>query len=271
MDVAMTDQAQGLRRQTQPAPPRLPAIAVTGGKGGVGKTSTAVNLACLLAKAGLPPILVDTDLGLANADVMLGVDPQATLADVVLGGRPIEGIVTDTPYGFGLVPAASGVDALANLSQQDLNRLLLGLERLARIRRPLVIDTPAGIGREVIAACRAARIVAVVLTPEPTSLADAYAVIKLVEQAEPGHDLRIIVNMARDQQDGAATFARIRAVAQKHLGRDLELLGVVPRDDKVSDAIRRRRPLATGVETPALTALRGIAARLKGVDWEQGR
>ena len=263
----MPDQAQGLRQNSVPPLPRLPALTVTGGKGGVGKTCVAVNLAILLARAGARPLLVDLDLGLANADLILGVDPQASLADVVLAGRPLEAVIAESPLGVGLVPAASGVEALANLSAQELHRLFTALDRVGRARPPLILDTPAGIGREVITAARVAQVVAVVLTPEPTALADAYALIKILEQAQPGQDVRVIVNMARDQQDGQMAFARLRAVAQKHLGRDLELLGIIPRDDAVAMAVRRRKPLATGTENPALTALKGIAAKLRGVAW----
>lgn len=262
----MPDQAASLRQNPAPPLPRLPGFCVTGGKGGIGKTCIAVNLAILLAQQARP-LLVDLDLGLANADLVLGVNPTADLAQVVLGGRAIEEVVAESPTGVGLVPAASGVDALANLGQQELHRLFLGLERLGRVRTPLVLDTPAGIGREVIAACRAVRVVCVVLTPEPTALADAYALVKVLEQAEPGRDVRVIVNMARDQQDGLSAFARVRAVCQKHLGRSLDLLGIIPRDDAVAMAVRRRKPLAGGVDTPALVALKGIAAKLRGVVW----
>jgi flagellar biosynthesis protein FlhG len=262
----MTDQAAALRSDQPPPSPRLPAICVTGGKGGVGKTCVAVNLAVLLARTHRP-LLVDLDLGLANADLVLGVQPAADLAEVVLAGRPIEQVVAESATGVGLVPAASGIEALANLGAQELHRLFTALARLGRTRAPLVLDTPAGIGREVIAACRAARVVAVVLTPEPTALADAYALIKVLEQAEPGRDVRAIVNMARDQQDGLAAFARLRAACQKHLGRPIELLGVIPRDEAVPAAVRRRKPLASGPDGPALAALAGIAARLRGLEW----
>ena len=259
----MSDQAASLRSAQPPPLPRLPGFCVTGGKGGVGKTCVAVNLAILLA-ASSRPLLVDLDLGLANADLILGVDPTANLAEVILQGRQMESVICESPLGVGLVPAASGVDSLANLGQQDLHRLFVGLERLGRARTPLILDTPAGIGREVITACRAARLTCVVLTPEPTSLADAYALIKVLEQAEPGREVRVIVNMARDQQDGLMAFSRMRAVAEKHLGRSLDLLGIVPRDELVSVAVRRRKPIGEG---PALTALKGIANKLRGISW----
>jgi flagellar biosynthesis protein FlhG len=262
----MPDQASSLRANKPPPLPRLPGFCVTGGKGGVGKTCIAVNLAILLAQTAqsAKPLLVDLDLGLANADLILGVDPVGNLAEVVLAGRDIASVVCESPLGVGLVPAASGVETLANLGQQELHRLFVGLERLGRTRQPLILDTPAGIGREVITACRAARVTCVVLTPEPTSLADAYALIKVLEQAEPGRDVRVIVNMARDQQDGLTAFARLRAVAERHLGRQLELLGVVPRDEQVATAVRRRQPIGPG---PALNALKGLAAKLRGIAW----
>ncbi|MCS6970240.1 MAG: AAA family ATPase [Planctomycetota bacterium] len=252
------DQAAALRR-TVPPLPSLPGYAVTGGKGGIGKTCIAVNLALCLAQLGQRPLLVDLDLGLANADLVLGVDPALNLADAVLAGREVASVVCESAHGVGLVPAASGVQAMAQLSPAQLQRLFAGLALLARQRQPLILDTAAGIGTAVLAACRAARTVLVVLTPEPTALADAYALIKVLEQSEPGRDLRVIVNLARDLQDGLGAYARLKAVAERHLGRSLELLGVVPRDELVPAAVRRRRPLAPG---PALEALRGIAAKL---------
>ena len=264
----MNDQASALRgAATQEALPQLPGFCVTGGKGGVGKTCVAVNLAVLLAASAgdARPLLVDLDLGLANADLILGVDPAANLAEVVLAGRSLDSVICESPLGVGLIPAASGVEALANLGAQELHRLFTGLQRLGRSRAPVILDTPAGIGREVISACRASRLTCVVLTPEPTALADAYALIKVLEQAEPGRDIRVIVNMARDQQDGQLAFARLRAVAQKHLGRQLELLGVVPRDEAVLTAVRRRQPIGPG---PAQNALKGIAAKLRGIVWK---
>jgi flagellar biosynthesis protein FlhG len=272
--VADHDQARNLReaaaRLGDPGetPPSLPALAVTGGKGGVGKTSIAVNLALLLARLGKRPLLVDFDLGLANADVMLGLEPRTTLYEVATNAaRPDEAVLTG-PEGIGFVPAASGRDELTRLTPIQLNRLLASLGRLADGYDLMVIDTPAGIGGEVLAALRASKVVLVVTTPEPTSLTDAYALIKVLEAAQPGKDLRVVVNQAANQSEGLETFARLRKVVNTYLQRDLTLSGVLPRDLAVGRAVRRRQPLALGPDGPALQALRAMALRLKEEAWK---
>jgi flagellar biosynthesis protein FlhG len=276
----MTDQARNLRAAITGAAtpttaadgaaavPRLPALAVTGGKGGVGKTSIAVNLSLLLKRLGLKPCLVDFDLGLANADVLLGVAPTATLAEVILGGAPLESAIMTAPGELPFVPAASGREELTRLGQAQLQQLFAALGRIAAGYDLLVIDTAAGIGREVMAALRAAKVVLVVVTPEPTSLADAYALIKVLETSEPGRDIRVVINQANNQSDGMETFNRLRKVANSFLQRDLALAGVLPRDRAVGDAVRARRPFALGADNPMVQALRAVAMRLKGEAWK---
>jgi flagellar biosynthesis protein FlhG len=245
----------------------LPAIAVTGGKGGVGKTCVAVNLAVQLGLLGLRPLLVDCDLGLANADALLGVNPTRTLAEVILANADPTSAVIDTPAGIPLLPAASGVDELTGLNPTRLRGLVAELGRLARNYDLLVLDTAAGIGSEVTLLVAAARLVLVVITPEPTSLTDAYALIKLVESRHPGRDFRIVVNQAESPDEAARTFGRLQTVAKGFLGRDLGYLGHLPRDLDVRASIRRRRPFALTSGSPAGQALRSVAIRLKGEGW----
>lgn len=265
------DQAAQLRArasaQRSDGLPRLPAIAITGGKGGVGKTCVAVNLALALMAQGLRPLLVDFDIALANADVLLGHAPDGTLLDVVHGRRSLESVVVTSRHGLAFVPAASGHDELTRLDDRALERLMHDLARLATSYDVLVIDTAAGIGREVIVPLRCSRIVLTVVTPEPTAIADAYALIKVLEQQQPGLDLRLLVNQAANGDDAAATSARLRKVAQAYLGRDLGIAGWIPRDRHVADAVRARRPVMNDSGSPAAQAIRTLAVLLARERW----
>lgn len=270
------DQARRLKQMASQsatdAVPLLPALAITGGKGGVGKTCVAVNLGLVLAGMGLKPLLVDCDLGLANADVLLGVTPQSTLFDVVTAGRPLSGAITSVTAPnqnrLAFAPAASGREELANLQPRQLQRLVRELGKAASAYDLLILDTAAGIGREVCTFLQASRIVLVVVTPEPTSLTDAYALIKVLEQKQPGKDVRVLVNQSANDDEGQTTFNRLRKVAAAYLQRDLIYLGCVPRDRAVADAVRTRSPLALGANGPALGALRSLALRMKNERWK---
>jgi flagellar biosynthesis protein FlhG len=265
------DQASRLRELAQGAAaeavPMLPAIAVTGGKGGVGKTCVAVNLALTLAELGVRPLLVDLDLGLANADVMLGVPAGVTLHEVISGGRPAASAVQRLPSGISFLPAASGREELTRLQARSLHRLLREVGKVAAGHDLIVFDTAAGIGREVSLPLQASRVVLMVVTPEPTSLTDAYALIKVLEQASPGKDIRVLVNQAANQEEGVATFGRLRKVAQAYLRRDLVLAGCVPRDRAVGEAVRNRKPFAGNGDSSAAKALRALALGLKSERW----
>ncbi|MFW5846297.1 MAG: P-loop NTPase [Planctomycetota bacterium] len=262
----MNDQARGLahmagRDGTGTELPDLPALAITGGKGGVGKTCLAVNLALLLQGLGMEPLLVDLDMGLANADVLLGVNPSSSLFEVVIGGDSLASATVTTAGGLHFVPAASGRDELTRLGHRQFVTLFRQLADCGH--GCLVLDTMAGISAEVTRFLRSSRQVVVVLTPDPTALTDAYALIKVLEGQRAGKDLRVIVNQAGSEDEAMQTFLRLRKVVRSYLQRDIAYLGHVPRDRHVQEAVRRRVPFITDREAPASRALAAIAMRLR--------
>ena len=258
------DQAAALRAAAaaRSRMPTLPAIAITGGKGGVGKTCLAVNLAVMLGRLGRRTLLVDGDLGLANADALLGVHPNLTLAEVVLDKQPLNEAIVETPYSIDLLPAASGVDQLTRLRDNQLRAFTLNLAVAARGYDNLIIDTAAGIGREVLSMLAASKVALVVVTPEPTSMTDAYALIKVMEMQHPGRDLRILINQADDEDHARRVHQRLQQVARSYLKRELPWVGWLPRDRAVRDAIHQRKPFALTPSCPAAMALKTIALRL---------
>jgi len=238
------------------------AIAVTSGKGGVGKTNLAVNLA--IALAGQRRVcLLDADLGMANADLLCGLSPRTTLEDVILGGRSIEEVMILAPGGFRLVPGASGVASVANLGLEGRRRLLAQLASLERTTDLILIDTAAGIASNSIAFAAAAHTVLVAVTPEPTSITDAYGAIKTIITKVRTPNLKLIVNMVNDRDEGEEVFRRIDRVSRTFLDTPLELAGIVPFDLAVRACVKKREPvLLAQPDCPASRAIRAIARGL---------
>jgi flagellar biosynthesis protein FlhG len=217
-------------------------LAVTSGKGGVGKTNVAVNLAARLARMGRRVILLDADLGLANADVVCNAQAGANLGHVVAGRRRIEQVMVDAPGGFSLVPGASGLAQMAALSEFERARLLDLMRRIESEHDLVLVDTGAGISPNVLSFVLAADEVLVVTTPEPPSVADAYAMIKTISRRRESATINLLVNMARDRDEARRVFDRINAVCRRFLGLSLINAGYVAWDPRVSSAVKRRRP-----------------------------
>ncbi len=235
------------------------AIAITSGKGGVGKTNLAVNLAIAMAQQRRV-CLLDADLGMANADVLCGLSPRSTLEDVLLHGRTVEEVMVLAPGGFRLVPGASGVASVANLGPEGRRRLIAQLASLERHTDVLVIDTAAGIASNSIAFAAAAHAVLVAVTPEPTSITDAYGAVKTIVAKVKSPRIRLIVNMANDREEGEEVFRRIDRVSRTFLDMPLELAGIVPFDSAVRACVKRREPvLLSEPDCPASKAIRAIA------------
>ena len=217
-------------------------IAITSGKGGVGKTTVAVNLAIQFARLGRRVVLIDADLGTANADVMCNLPNRGTLAHVVAGRKTLNEITVDAPGGFRLVPGASGLSQMADLSVHDRDRLTSQMHDLEADADVVLIDTGAGVGANVLGFCVAAERVLVVTTPEPTAITDAYAVIKSIHAQTVDPDVRLFVNMARDEDEARSVATRIGDVSRRFLGLSPSYAGHLINDAAVPRGVRQRRP-----------------------------
>lgn len=273
----MADQAHGLRvlaHQTRREhelghavliAPRHAArtLAVTSGKGGVGKTYFATNLALLLARAGEKVAVLDADLGLANIHVVLGIAPPFHLEHVMRGEKSVRDILYPGPAGIQIIAGGSSITELAQLDSEQRQRVLNGLADLDDLADVILIDTGAGLAHSVLAFAVASEEVVIVTTPEPTAITDAYATLKVVSQGNPEARLRLVVNMAENMNEAHAAAEKLRLVARQFLNVDLDVLGYLPRDATVSRAVRAQQPFVlTYPDAPAARALARIADTL---------
>lgn len=241
MSEANLDQAAGLRRMVEPTPVR--AIAVTGGKGGVGKTNISVNLAVAMADLGKRVMVLDADLGLANIDVVLGLHPEYDLSHVLRGERTLEEVVLEGPSGVKIVPAASGIRHMAELSQAEHAGLIRGFSDLSADLDVLIVDTAAGISDTVISFSRAVQELIVVVCDEPASITDAYAMIKLLHREYGINRFRILANMTRSAQEGRDLYNKMCRVTDRYLDVMLNYIGSIPYDESMRKAIKSQKPV----------------------------
>ena len=243
-------------------------FSVTSGKGGVGKTNISVNLAICLAQLGKQVVLIDADLGLANVDVVLGLTPQKNIFHLFHEGASVEDILFPTPYGFSILPASSGMSEMLTLSTGQKLELLDAVDELEDDLDYLIVDTGAGISDNVLYFNMAAQERLVVLTPEPTSLTDAYALIKVLKTNHGVERFRICVNMAPDQKTAKEMFVRLAQACDHFLsGVSLELVSVIPRDTGVRKAVIQQLPFC--ISEPQSPASRAVMDLAQGItQWE---
>lgn len=218
----------------------IQVIAVASGKGGVGKTTLAVNLSSALAKLGRRVVLLDADFGLGNIDVLLGLVPHYTLADLIEGRCALSDVLLEGPNGIRIVPAASGIQYMAHLSPAQHAGLMQAFSDIADSLDVLVIDTATGIGASVVSFVRAAQEVLVVVCDEPTSIADAYALIKLLHHDYGMNRFRVLANMVESPLQGQNLFAKLSKVTDRFLDVVLDYVGAVPYDDYTRKAAQKQ-------------------------------
>lgn len=242
-------------------------IAVTSGKGGVGKTSVVVNLAVALARLRHRVAILDADFGLGNVDVLLGLAPTWHLGHMLAGEKEIEDILVTGPFGVQIVPASSGLRDLAALTDAQWVRLAEGLQRLCQNLDYLLIDTAAGVSNNVVQLLMGAQRVVVVTSLEPSAMVDAYAVIKIVTAADPHKEIAILVNGARDAEEGDLVYRQLDVAATRFLHRGLHYCGHVPQDPAVREAVLMQRPIVDHrPQSPAGRSFRILAARIANLD-----
>jgi flagellar biosynthesis protein FlhG len=235
-------------------------IAVTGGKGGTGKTSVAVNLATALAQSGRRTMLLDGDLGLANCDVLLGLTPRYTLEHVLRGERTLEEVIVETGSGVRVVPAASGVARMANLTLTEQQGIVHAFATLPGPLHALIVDTAAGIAEPVLQFCQAAQQVLVVLRDEPTSFTDTYALIKVLSRERGVRQFRVLTNLTRQAEQGQIAFRRLQRVTDRYLDVLLDHVGDVPEDAAVQKSVQAQKPVLEAFPgCPAARAFRDLA------------
>lgn len=258
------DQAQNLRKyvnRTHVTPTEditssndAKIITISSGKGGVGKTNFSVNLAIALAKLGRRVSLIDADLGLANVDVLMDLVPKYNLNHFIRMEKTIEDIIIEGPYGLNIISGGSGLLEMANLNKDNLKRLIDGLQILNERSDYIIIDTGAGLSDSVISFVEAAHDVILIVTPDPTSITDAYALIKNIHQMEK--NLKIVVNRVDSNKEGYEVFNKIHLAAKRFLNSEIKHLGFIYEDSSVKKSVNLQTPVI--IAFPNSLASKGI-------------
>jgi flagellar biosynthesis protein FlhG len=266
---ALNDQATGLRRLVAPRPVRV--VAVTGGKGGVGKTNVSVNLAIALAELERRVMLLDADLGLANVDVVLGLHPPFDLSHVIRGERELQEVVMQGPGGIQVIPGASGVKEMAALSEAEHAGLIQAFSDLGADLDTLIVDTAAGISDTVISFARAAHEVLMVVCDEPASLTDAYAIIKLLNRDHGQSRFRVLANMVQSNQEGHELYNKLCRVTDRYLDVMLGYVGCIPHDEALRKAVRGQRAVVQAYPRSRVAqAFRSLARKIDALPMPTG-
>jgi flagellar biosynthesis protein FlhG len=268
MRESSTDQATGLRRLGRGQPVKV--VAVTGGKGGVGKTVVSVNLGAALAQLGRSAMLLDADLGLANVDVLLGLNNRRNLEHVLSGECALEDVIVTATSGLRVVPAASGSFAMATLDRAQHAGIINAFSQLLEPLDVLLVDTAAGVSDGVMTFVEAAQRVLVVVCDEPASLTDAYGLIKVLSRRQPDCRIDVVANMVDGPAQGRALYDKLLRVTEKFLGVVPAYTGAIPSDEYLRKAIRRQSTVVESYpHSPSARAFHQLALAVDG--WPAAR
>ena len=266
------DQAAQLRnvvkmRSRSDTAAKARVVTITSGKGGVGKSNVAVNLAIQLRKLGKRVVIFDADLGLANVEVMFGSIPKYNLSDLIYRGKSIREIITPGPLDIGFISGGSGIMALNNLSKDQITYLVRNLSELDQLADIVLIDTGAGISDSVMEFVLASPEVILVSTPEPSSLTDSYSLLKALYRnpnfLQGNAEINVIANKVLNAEDAAAVFDKLNAVVKQFLKGDIRYLGMIPQDEKLEKAVRQQKTVSLAYpEADAARAFEVLAKNL---------
>ena len=265
------DQAEQLRNiikaSSQPHRPLARVITVTSGKGGVGKSNTAINLAIQFRKMGQRVIILDADFGLANIEIMFGAVPKHNLCDLIYQGKNIRDIITWGPMEVGFISGGSGIVGMSNLSRDYLNYIIQNLVELDEMADTIIVDTGAGISDAVLEFLVASGEILLVTTPEPTSITDSYSLLKALSRyprySAGDTQIKVIANKVFGEAEAEAVYAKLEAVVVRYLKVPITYLGMIPQDNQLAKAVMQQMPVS--LDNPrarSAVAYEAIAAKL---------
>jgi flagellar biosynthesis protein FlhG len=257
----MNDQASGLRKMKDSQ--QVKVIAVSGGKGGVGKTNVSLNTAIALGQLGQRVLVLDADLGLANVDVMLGLRVKRNLSHVLSGECELDDIIIKGPAGINVIPATSGTQSMVDLTPAEHAGLIRAFSDMNTKFDVLIVDTAAGISDMVLSFCRASQDVMLVVCDEPTSITDCYALMKLLSRDHGVFKFKVVANMVRSPKEGQQLFGKLSKVTDRFLDVALELVGVIPFDENIRKSVRKQQAIVEAYpSSPAAIAFKSLAGKL---------
>lgn len=273
----MADQAEKLRNiikaQSQSRPQAARVITVTSGKGGVGKSNTAINLAVQFRKMDQRVIILDADFGLANIEIMFGTVPKYNLYDLIYQGKSIRDIITWGPMEVGFISGGSGIVGMANLSRDYLNYIVQNLVELDSMADVIIVDTGAGISDAVLEFLVASNEILLVTTPEPTSITDSYSLMKALNRhsrfSQDYTSINVLANKVKNEEEGSMLYHKLNTVVSRYLKLPIEYLGYIPEDDQLARAVMQQMPVS--IQNPSAKsalAFRSAAMRLMHVEEE---